>query len=103
LKKSTRPKAFQRLVDFFLFLEQLPFGASWLSEKRAARGVMAAGLLVMAIGGSLFAVAWRAHLTALGETAFVITLVGWMMVILGFAFAMVGWAARTFPTKKGRN
>jgi hypothetical protein len=92
-----RPGVFKRLKNFVVLVEQLPYGASWLTEKRVARVVLAAGVIIMAFGAALFAVAWRARLSWLGEGAFVITLVGWMMVILAFAFGLVGWAARVFP------
>jgi uncharacterized membrane protein len=36
----------------------------------------------------------------LDEAAFVIISVGWMMVILGFAFAVVGWVGAGFSHKK---
>jgi len=105
LKKTTRkahpvPGVWGRLVGFMVFLEQIPYGASRLSEKRAARGVLVAGTLVMALGAALFTVGWWARLTPLVETAFIIALVGWMMVILGFAFGFVGWAAHKVPALK---
>jgi len=73
-----------------------------MQERRVWRGALGTGILVMAIGAAIFAVGWRAQWTWLVETAFFVTLVGWMMVILGFAFGSVSWAARTFPLKKGR-
>ncbi len=78
-------------------VEHLPYGASHMTEKKAARGVMGAGIFVMVVGAAFFTVAWRARITWLGETAFAVTLIGWMMVILGFAFGVIGWAAGVFP------
>jgi hypothetical protein len=80
-------------------IEHLPYGASRMTEKKAARGAMGLGVFVMAVGAAFFAVAWRAKLTWLGETAFTVTLIGWMMVILGFAFNVIGWAAQVFPSR----
>jgi hypothetical protein len=92
--------AFQKLVDFVALIEHLPYGASWMTEKKVARAALGAGIFIMALGAALFAVAWRAKITWLGETAFAITLVGWMMVILGFAFGVIGWASGVFSRGK---
>jgi hypothetical protein len=94
---------FKRFKDFVVLVEQLPYGASRLTEKRVARVVLGTGIVIMAVGAALFSVAWRARLSWLGETAFVITLIGWMMVILAFAFGLVGWAARVFPHSPRQN
>ncbi len=80
-------------------MEQIPYGATMLQEKRAARGILGSGILIMAVGAAIFAVGWWGKWTWLVETAFFITLVGWIMVILGFAFGVVGWVARIFSLK----
>lgn len=87
------------MVRFISFIEQLPYGATMLQEKKVARGAMGTGILVMAVGASIFSLGWWQKWTWLVETAFFITLVGWMMVILGFAFGVVGWAAHRFSRK----
>jgi hypothetical protein len=94
-----RSRFFKKLAGFVALIEHLPYGASHMTEEKAARGAMGAGIFVMAVGAAFFAVAWRAKITWLGETAFTVTLIGWMMVILGFAFNVIGWAARVFPPK----
>ncbi len=73
-----------------------------MQEKRVSRGSLGTGILVMALGASIFALGWWQKWAWLVETAFFITLVGWMMVILGFAFAVVGWAAHHFSSKRGK-
>ena len=93
---ASRPGWGKRMVGFITILEQIPYGASMLQERRVARGVMGFGVLVMAVGSAFFALGWWQKWTVWVETAFFFTLAGWMMVILGFAFAAVGWAARIF-------
>jgi len=73
-----------------------------MQEKRVSRGSMGAGILVMAVGASIFSLGWWQKWTGVVETAFFITLVGWMMVILGFAFGVVGWAAHRFSSQRER-
>ncbi len=87
------------MVNFLSLVEQIPYGASLMREKRVSRGSMGAGILVMAGGAAIFVLGWWQKWTWLVETAFFITLVGWMMVILGFAFGVVGWAAHRFSRK----
>jgi hypothetical protein len=109
-KTMTSPRAKRgvgkRFYDFFSLVENLPYGASLLHEKKVARVAMGVGVLVMAAGAAIFSIGWKFHVTWLVETAFVITLIGWMMVILGFAFGVVGWAAKYVPItrpKAGRS
>ena len=112
MKKSIKSKKQQKtgawtkwgtiLFNFISMMENLPYGASLIQEKRVARAGMGTGVLVMAFGAAFFSVGWKFHITWLVETAFVITLVGWMMVILGFAFGVVGWAAKHIPILKSK-
>jgi hypothetical protein len=87
------------MLDFVVFLEHLPYGASMLQEKRASRGVLGSGIVIMAVGAAVFSIGWKLHLNPVAETAFVITLVGWIMVIVGFAFWVVSTLAAKFPRK----
>ena len=80
-------------------LEHLPYGASLMQEKKVSMGTMESGILIMAVGATLFAIGWASHWTWLVEIAFVLTLVGWMMVILGFAFWVVSHFAKIVPFK----
>jgi hypothetical protein len=93
----------KRIYNFVSMVEQLPYGASLMQEKKVARVTMGTGLLVMAVGATLFAIGWGWKLTWLVETAFVITLIGWMMVIIGFAFWVVSSFAKKFPIKQGKS
>jgi hypothetical protein len=90
----------ERIFNFVSLVEHLPYGASMMQEKRVARVAMGTGLLVMAVGSSIFAIGWGIKLTWLVESAFVITLIGWMMVIIGFAFWVVSSFAKRFPVKR---
>jgi len=87
-KKSgqTPPNFWEKSVRFIFTLEELPYGASLLIEKNIAKSIMGIGLKVMALGGMIFAGGWKIKVNWILETAFVITLVGWMMLIIGFAF-----------------
>ena len=91
------------VVNFIAMAENLPYGASLIQEKKVARVAMGLGIIVMAFGAAFFSVGWKLHITWLVETAFVITLIGWMMVILGFAFGVVGWVAKYIPFKPGKS
>jgi hypothetical protein len=93
----------ERIFNFVSLVEHLPYGASMMQEKRVARVAMGTGLLIMAVGASLFAIGWGWKLTWLVEIAFVITLIGWMMVIIGFAFWVVSSFAKKFPVKQGKS
>jgi hypothetical protein len=92
----------ERVFNFVSLVEHLPYGASMMQEKRVARVAMGTGLLIMAVGASLFAIGWGWKLTWLVEIAFVITLIGWMMVIIGFAFWVVSSVAKKFPIQHGK-
>ncbi len=81
-------------------LEQLPYGASFLREKEIARALMSAGSKIMAVGAAIFAIGWWDKISWLVETAFVITLVGWMMLIIGFAFWIVARLAKYMPLQR---
>lgn len=74
-----------------------------MQEKKVARVTMGTGLLVMAVGASIFAFGWGLKITWLVETAFFITLIGWMMVIIGFAFWAVSSFAKKFPPKSTKH
>ncbi len=87
----------KRIYNFISLVEHLPYGASMMQEKRVSRVTLGTGLLVMAVGATLFAIGWGMKITWLVETAFFITLIGWMMVIIGFAFWVVSSFAKKFP------
>jgi len=76
----------------------LPYGASKLHDRRMARRVMGGGVLLMAVGATVFAVGWRYKFNGLEQAAFVITLIGWMALIIGFAF----WFVSTVAGKIGK-
>ncbi len=84
-------------------VEQLPYGASMMQEKKVSRVTLGTGLLVMAVGASIFAIGWGMKITWLVEAAFFITLIGWMMVIIGFAFWVVSSFAKRFPIKRAKD
>ena len=66
-----------------------------MREKRVALVAMGAGFLLMTVGATLFAVGWRTKLEWVVETAFGVTLIGWMLLIISFAFWVVSaFAAR---------
>ena len=98
-KKPSKPALWERATSLFSLIEHLPYGASLIQEKKAYRGLLGLGILTMAFGAALFATGWWAKWSWLVETAFVITLVGWMMVILGSAFWVVSTLAKKFPVK----
>jgi len=104
-KKSTSPRGpgvlRKKIANYFSTIENLPYGASLLTEKKAAKTVVGAGILIMAFGAVLFSIGWKGHVPWVAETAFVITLIGWMMVVLGFAFGFVGWASKYLRFKTG--
>jgi hypothetical protein len=100
--RRSKPEIGKRVVHFISLVEHLPYVASLLREKKAARVIMGVGILVMAVGAAFFSVGWKWKIPWLVETAFVITLIGWMMVILGFAFGVVGLAAKYIPMKPGK-
>ncbi len=100
--RRSKPGIGKRVADIISLVEHLPYVASLLREKKAARVIMGTGILVMAIGAAIFSIGWKWHITWLVETAFVITLIGWMMVILGFAFGVVGLLAKFIPMKPGK-
>jgi hypothetical protein len=99
----TKPGVGKRVYNFISLVEHLPYGASMMQEKRVSRVTLRTGLLVMAVGASIFAVGWSLKLTWLVETAFFITLIGWMMVIIGFAFWVVSSFAKRFPANHHKN
>jgi hypothetical protein len=101
-KKPSKLDLFNRAYRFLSLVEQLPYGASMMEEKKVSRGTLGLGVLVMAVGATIFAIGWTLHLNWLVEIAFVITLIGWMMVILGFAFWAVSTFAKRFPPKRGK-
>jgi hypothetical protein len=101
--RSAKPGVGEKIFNFVSLVEHLPYGASMMQEKRVARVAMGTGLLIMAVGASLFAIGWGWKLTWLVEIAFVITLIGWMMVIIGFAFWVVSSFAKKFPVKQGKS
>lgn len=74
-----------------------------MQEKRVSRVTLGTGLLVMAVGAFIFAIGWGMKITWLVETAFFITLIGWMMVIIGFAFWVVSSFAKKFPIKNRKH
>lgn len=97
------PSVAKKIYNFIALIEQLPYGASLMQEKKVARVAMGTGLLIMATGSSLFSAGWWMKVNWLVETAFVITLIGWMMLIIGFAFWVVSSFAKNFPVKRSRN
>ena len=72
----------------------MPYAASRLKEKQTARALLQGGSGLMAFGGAVFAVGWWGHWNGMLEAAFIITLVGWMMVVIGFAFWVVSHAVQ---------
>src|SRR5208282_4833837 len=100
--RPAKPGLGKRIYRFVSLVEHLPYGASLIQEKRVARGVMGVGVCVMAFGAAIFSIGWKLRVTWLVETAFFITLVGWMMVILSLAFGVVGWAAKYIPFHPGK-
>jgi hypothetical protein len=102
-KRLSQSALWNRAYNFFSLVEQLPYGASIMQEKKVSRGILGLGVLVMAVGAAIFATGWTLHWNWLVEIAFVITLVGWMMVILGFAFWVVSHLAQRFPIKRDKN
>lgn len=80
-------------------LEELPYGATYLQEKRVARVGFGLGLLLMAFGAAIFSVAWSRKWAYPLDIAFVVTLVGWMIIIISFAFWIVSSLAKRFPPK----
>jgi hypothetical protein len=75
--------------------EGLPYGATMLHEKRAALAAIGIGVLAMALGASVFAVGWWFKVAWLVETAFVITLLAWMLLVVSSAF----WVVSTLAAK----
>jgi vacuolar-type H+-ATPase subunit I/STV1 len=104
-KKNTTPRRSKglgrKVVDLFSAVEHLPYGASLMTEIKAAKMTVGMGVLNMAFGAVLFSIGWKGHIPWVAETAFVITLIGWMMVVLGFAFGVIGWTSKYLPFKKG--
>jgi hypothetical protein len=95
----SRPGLGKRIYNFITLVENLPYGASLMQEKKVSRVAMGVGILIMAFGGVIFSVGWKWKITWVVETAFIISLIGWMMVILGFAFGVIGVAAKYVPVK----
>lgn len=87
---------FQKLISI---LERLPYGASLMEEKWAAWTAVGGGALLMALGSALFSAGWWFKLNALMDAAFVVTLLGWMLLIISSAFLLVTSLARKFPGK----
>jgi hypothetical protein len=90
---------FLRIVSI---LERLPYGASRLEEGLVAWTAVGSGTLLMALGSALFAVGWWRKLNALMDVAFVVTLLGWMLLIISSAFLFVTTVAKKFPGKGPR-
>ncbi len=99
IPRQSQPGVGKRIYNFISLVEQLPYGASLMQEKKVARVAMGSGLLTMAVGASIFAFGWGLKITWLVETAFFITLIGWMILIIGFAFWVVSSFAKRFPPK----
>jgi hypothetical protein len=79
---------------------RLPYGADSNEEKWVARVAMGGGALLMATGSAFFAVAWSFKFSRLLDTAFVLTLVGWMLLIVSFAFWFVASIAKKVANKR---
>ena len=58
---------------------------------------MGGGVLLMALGATVFAVGWSHQFNGLEQAAFGMTLIGWMALIIGFAF----WFVTTVAGKMG--
>jgi hypothetical protein len=56
---------------------------------------MGVGILLMAVGASVFAVGWWSKVNWLVEAAFVMTLMAWMLLVISSAF----WFVSTFAGK----
>jgi len=80
-------------------VDRLPFGASMLKERKTALTGMGGGVLLMAVGASIFALGWWRKVIALVDVAFVVTLIGWMCFLVSFAFWFVTTLARKFPNR----
>jgi hypothetical protein len=74
----------------------LPYGASKLHDTQASTRVLGGGVLLMAVGATVFAVGWRFKINSLEAFAFVLTLIGWMALVIGFAFWFVTTVAKKF-------
>lgn len=80
-------------------MKGIPYAAEALKETRVARRAAGGGVLCMAFGATLFALGWACKLRRLVETAFVVTLLSWMALVISFAFWFVASVAGKIPGK----